>query len=94
MTDNELRGLVLKNRDYFEKAIKKSLWHDVAYDYKKTGSLLWAGLTDWGWWIQTAGVVLLMAATPIILAVSPIWFPLKSWAIRRKVSAILKEPKP
>lgn len=94
MTDSELRDLVLKNRDYFEKAIKKSLWNDVAYDYKKTESLLRATLADWDWWIQTAGVVLLVVATPIILAVSPIWFPLKSWAIRRKISAILKETKP
>lgn len=94
MTDKELLGVVLKDRDYFEKAIKKSLWSDVAYDYKKMGSTFWHGLTDWDWWIQTAGFVALLTIFPVMLVVSPVWLPLKSWAIRRKISRILKESKP
>lgn len=94
MTDEELRDTVLKNRGHFEKAIKKSLWSDVAYDYRKIGATAWDGLTDWDWWIQTAGFIALLIIFPAVLVVSPIWLPLKSWVIRRRISRILKESKP
>ncbi len=94
MSDEELKDVVLKNRDYFENAIRKSLWNDVAYDYRKFGSIVLEGLADWDWWIQTAGFFALLVIAPIALAVSPVWLPLKSWLIRRRIYKILNQSKP
>lgn len=91
MSGEEIRQVVLKNRAYFEKAVKQPLRVEWKYRMVEVFGTVRGGICNADAWVQAVGHFAGVAISIPLLAVSPVWLLVTSIIWRRRVRRILSE---
>lgn len=91
MSGEEIRQVVLKNRAYFEKALKRGLYGEWQSRVRSLWFKVGDRLMDTEMWFWFFDHLIGVAIAPLLLTVSPVWLLVTSIIWRRRVRRILSE---